>query len=257
VRLVDLDRDMSDVFPVGKTPDSEHLFRRMEEATFDALGSEPGARVIDVAAGVGQDDQALARRGVRVVGAEPSARMMALARLADAQPAEGNAGRVSRLRAWSERLPFRGAAFDGAFCKGSLDHFDDPLGALREMARVTRADGRVVLAVANFESLGCRLARALDRFRRRAAPAGRRPYDVPSDHFTRYDPALIREQMGSVVQVERWTGVSLLWGFRPWTRLLLALGPTLAELLLRISDAIARRIPSWADVIVVAGRPRG
>jgi SAM-dependent methyltransferase len=255
VRLVDLDRDMSDVFPVGKTPDSDYLFRRMEQETFDALEPEAGARVIDVAAGVGQDDQALARRGIRVVGAEPSARMMALAQLTDARPG-ADSRRVSRLRAWSERLPFRSGAFDGAFCKGSLDHFDDPLGALREMARVTRAEGCVVLAVANFESLGCRLARGLDRIRRSVAPTGRRPYDVPSDHFTRYDPALIREQLATAVHVERWTGVSLLWGFRPWTRLLQLLGPTAAAVLLRASDAIARRIPSWADVIVVSGRPR-
>jgi SAM-dependent methyltransferase len=194
MRLVDLDRDMSDVFPTGTSVDSEFLFRRMAEATLDALETRPGSRVVDVAAGVGQDDRALARRGAWVVGAEPSERMTALAYLSDREDAEPPSGGVARVRAWSEALPFGAGAFDGAFCKGALDHFDDPESCIREMARVTRASGRVVLAVANFDSLTVRISRALERLRG-AGGRGRRHHDVPSDHFTRYDPALVREQL--------------------------------------------------------------
>jgi SAM-dependent methyltransferase len=135
---------MSDVFPTGTSVDSEFLFRRMAEATLDALETRPGSRVVDVAAGVGQDDRALARRGAWVVGAEPSERMTALAYLSDREDAEPPSGGVARVRAWSEALPFGAGAFDGAFCKGALDHFDDPESCIREMARVTRASGRVV-----------------------------------------------------------------------------------------------------------------
>ena len=76
--------------------------------------------------------------------------------------------------------------------------FDDaPARALAEMARVTRADGRVVLAIANFDSLACRVGRALDALRvswlGRAPPPGRRHYDVPHDHVTRYELDLMRE----------------------------------------------------------------
>ena len=46
-----------------------------------------------------------------------------------------------------------------------MDHFDAPERAISEMARVTREDGAVVLAIANFESLACRAGRALDDFR--------------------------------------------------------------------------------------------
>ncbi len=43
---------------------------------------------------------------------------------------------------------------------------------------------------------------------------------------------------------------------RSETRLLARLGPAASDALLRGLDRIARRLPSLADVIVVAGRPR-
>jgi ubiquinone/menaquinone biosynthesis C-methylase UbiE len=257
VRLSELERDMADVIPTGTSVDSEFLFRRMEDATLAALEPARGARVLDVAAGVGQDDHALARRGAFAVGAEPSRRMLGLARLRDAKLGAPAPGRVARVQAWSEALPFRAGVFDAAFCKGSLDHFDDPDRALAEMARVTRAGGAVVVAIANFDSLGCRVLRALERLPARAPRPGRRHYDVPSDHYTRYDPALVRAQLGRHVAVERATGVSLLWGVRAWARLLAALPPRVAHALLEVADAIARRFPSQADVIVLRGRVRG
>lgn len=256
MRIGDLDRDMIDVIPTGTSLDSEFLFARMAEVTLASLRCARGALVLDAAAGIGQDDWSLAERGVRAVGAEPSGRMTALARLRDAEVHEPPPGRVVRVRAWSEALPFRADSFDGAFCKGSLDHFDDPLASIRELARATRPGGRVVLAIANFDSLGCRLLRLRAALDAGAARRGRRHFDVPSDHYTRYDPALICEQVGRHVTIEECTGVSLLWGVRPWARLLTWLRPGGAHLLLRLADRLARLAPWLADVIVVAGPPR-
>ncbi|MFQ5697310.1 MAG: methyltransferase domain-containing protein [Myxococcota bacterium] len=255
MRVVDLDRDMSDVFPTGSQPDSEFLFARMEAETLSATGCVPGARIVDVAAGVGQDARTLAARGARVAGAEPSSRMTELARIADAKAPAIAPGSLDRVRAWSESLPFRSGAFDAAYCKGALDHFDDPEACLREMARVTRRGGRVVLAVANFDSLGVRISRQLDRLRG-SLPEGRRHYDVPSDHFTRYDPELLERQLERLVQIDRRIGVSLLWGVRGWARLLAWLGPRASGLLLRAADRVAARFPALADIIVLAGSPR-
>ncbi len=246
---------MSDVFPTGTSTDSEFLYARMREATFAALCVRAGSRVADVASGVGADDRALAERGVWTVGAEPSARMHALALITDGETQAAREQKsVARIRAWSEALPFRSGSFDAAFCKGSLDHFDDPGAAIREMARITRDEGRVVVAVANFESLGCRVSRLLDRLRRRRR--GRRHHDVPSDHYTRYDPAFIRQQVEASVEIEAWIGVSLLWGLRPWARLVSALGPARGARALRLADRIARLVPSLADVLIASGRPR-
>jgi SAM-dependent methyltransferase len=261
VRAVDLDRDMTHVIPTGTTRDSEYLFERMQSLTLAALEAGPGARVLDAAAGLGQDSRALARAGVRAVCAEPSHRMVELAKLvaakdAAASPAGAGLTAVRWARAWSESLPFRARSFDAAFCKGALDHFDDPEACIAELARVTRADGRVVLAVANFESLGCRLQRLAERLRRRAPAPGRRTYHVPSDHFTRYDPRELRAQAERHLEIEAWRGLSLLWGVRRWARLLARLPESWANALLRAADACAARFPGLADVIVVSGRPR-
>jgi hypothetical protein len=99
--------------------------------------------------------------------------------------------------------------------------------------------------------------RALERLPGRARRPGRRHHDVPSDHYTRYDPALAREQLARHVAIQSVVGVSLLWGVRSWARLLAALPPRVARALLEVADALARHVPAWADVIVLRGRARG
>ncbi len=265
VRVVDLDRDMTHVIPTGTSVDSEFLFRRMEQATFEVFGAPAEQWLLDVAAGVGQDGRRLAQRGASVVGAEPSRRMTELARMAGLSGSRPGAapatqrGRLLWVRAWSEALPFRTASFDGAFCKGSLDHFDDPEACIAEAARVTRPEGRVVFAVANFGSLGCRIMERVDRLALRwrdRSSSGRRHYDVPSDHFTRYDPELLRSQLEQHVIIESWVGVSLLWGVRGWGALLSRLPKGVTGAILSTTDRVARRFPAVADVIVAAGRPK-
>jgi SAM-dependent methyltransferase len=257
VRVVDLDRDMSDVIPTGTTRDSEFLFERMTDATLDLARPGPGARILDVASGFGQDAIALAARGAEVVGAEPSARMTAWARLKSGD-VDGPLPRW--VRGWSDSLPFADGSFDAAFCKGAIDHFDRPDHAIAEMARVTRRSGRVVLAIANFDSLSCRTARAVDDVREgvlaRSPARGRRHYDVPADHFTRYELGLMREQASRHLELEVVEGVSLAWGLPAWTRTVDQLPSAVAEATLRGLDWIARRVPALADVIVLAGRPR-
>ena len=257
MRVIDLDRDMSDVIPTGTTPDSEYLFTRMTDVTLDLTRAAPGKRVLDVASGVGQDSIALAARGATVVGAEPSARMTGMAQLFAADK-EGPI--PCWVRGWSDSLPFAADTFDASICKGAIDHFDRPENAVAEMARVTRPDGRVVLAIANFESLACRLGRALDdanvAWSGHGMPTGRRGYDAPSDHFTRYEIDLMREQADRHLELEVVEGISLGWGAPGWSKAMTRLPAALATLALQAGDRVARAAPSLADVIVLAGRPR-
>ena len=81
MRVVDLDRDMSDVIPTGTTRDSAFLFDRMTEVTLSLADPGRGRTILDVASGFGQDAIAMSRRGAKVVGVEPSKRMSAWARL--------------------------------------------------------------------------------------------------------------------------------------------------------------------------------
>ncbi len=249
---------MSAVIPTGLDRDSEFLYERMRQATYDALAVSAGERVLDAAAGLGADAQELAARGVRTTNAEPSRRMTDLGRLVAEQRAwDLPAAGIHTVRAWSETLPFPDRSFRAVFCKGSLDHFDDPASAIAELARVTAADGRVVLSVVNMDSLGCRLMAWRDQLgRRRRHKPGRRHYDAPADHYTRFDPGLLREQAARAFVIEEWTGVSLLWGVRPWARLLAWLPERAALRVLALADWVGRALPALSDVLVVAGRPR-
>lgn len=260
MRIADLERDLHSMIPTDVAPDSEFMYRRMWEATetalrVDALG--PDARVLDLAGGTGADAARLAEHGLKVFAAEPSGQMIALGALASAQAGRSAPAVTLRwVRSFAETLPFADRSFDAAYCKGSLDHFEDPRAAIRELARVTRPRGRVVLAVANMHGWGRSVAARADTRDRRDRP-GRRASDIPGDHLTRYEPGLLREHFSEFVELETLQGVSLLWSTRLWRRTLQALPVPVSDGLLATSDRIARVFPSLADVTILAGRPRG
>jgi SAM-dependent methyltransferase len=164
------------------------------------------------------------------------------------------------VRSWSDALPFADGSFDAVFCKGAIDHFDQPRRAIAEMARVTKDDGRVVLAIANFESAACRVSRGLDAARERwlgdALSRGRRHYDVPHDHFTRYELDLMREQASEFVELGEVEGCSMAWGLPGWSRTVERLPGGVADAALQGLDRLARALPQLADVVVLAGPPR-
>ncbi len=245
---------MGDVIPEDLGADSAFLFERMTKVVRGSI--PPGSRVLDVAAGLGQDSAAL---GDRAIAAEPSRRMTELARfLAE----RGDRALPPWVRTWADPLPFRDDVFDAAFCKGALDHLDAPEAAIAEMARVTRPGGRVVLAVANFASLSCRVAALRERLRPRDRAFGARAHrDVPSDHFTRYDPELLCEQASRWLEVEALRGVSIGWGWGLWRsaawRWLDSRAPAhAARGPFEGLDRVARLFPAAADVLVLSGRPR-
>jgi SAM-dependent methyltransferase len=254
---------MRDVIPTGTTADSEFLFSRMTERTLRAARPGKGRRILDCASGLGQDAMELARRGATVVAAEPSSRMSDLARYVCSKERESGSSfpdRMTWVRSWSDSLPFANGSFDAVICKGAIDHFDRPVAAIEEMARVTRRGGTVVLAIANFDSLACRVGRSVDfvkeRLQGRELRPGRRGYDVPHDHFTRYELDLMREQASEHVDLELVLGVSLGWGMPRWSETVERLPKTVAQSALEALDWCARRAPSLADVVVLAGRPR-
>lgn len=262
---------MRDVIPTGTTPDSAFLFERMTERTLRAARPGKGRRILDCASGLGQDAMELARRGATVVAAEPSSRMSELARHVCAnlqkelheelqEEPSSFPDRMTWVRSWSDSLPFANGSFDAVICKGAIDHFDRPVAAIEEMARVTRRGGTVVLAIANFDSLACRVGRSVDfvreRWQGRELPRGRRGYDVPHDHFTRYELNLMREQASEFVDLEVVLGISLGWGMPRWSETVTKLPKVVAQTTLEALDWCARRVPSLADVVLLAGRPR-
>jgi SAM-dependent methyltransferase len=250
---VDRHWDDEGVIPKQLGPDTAYLFDRMTRATIEAVDARAGERVLDVGCGRGLDLCAQRGRGAQLFGSDGS-RVMA-ARAAGTLTAAGVPPAV--VWASAEHLPFAPGAFDKVYCKGAIDHFYDPARALAEMARVLDPEGRVVVSVANFDSLGCRLGRLFNRAHRllrgREMP---RPHfwEIPRDHMYRFDRRFLLGCVPRDVRVERELGLSLLWGFPHWGRLLEALPRRLALGLLGALDCVARAAPALADVIVIRGR---
>jgi len=106
------------------------------------LGSVRERRILDAGAGEGRFAAELAGRGAAVVGVDRSSGMLAAAkrRLLAGGP------RVLLTRGDVHRLPFRSASFDDVVAITLLCFAERPGNVTREMARVTRPGGRVVLA---------------------------------------------------------------------------------------------------------------
>jgi SAM-dependent methyltransferase len=97
-----------------------------------------GARVLDVGCGTGRVAAALAERGAKVWGVDPSAGMLEVARSRVPSSVGLREGRA-------EALPFRDAWFDGAVCMLSVHLLDRPR-AFGELARVLVPGGRLLIA---------------------------------------------------------------------------------------------------------------
>jgi len=157
---VDLDWDDEGILPPVLSPDTEFVFQRMTEETLKAAEGEIDYRALDVGCGRALDAAALARKGGILFGCEPSRIMLRKAREGLAKKEE----RVCLVSSLAETLPFAGHSFHRVVCKGAIDHFLNPDRAVAEMSRVVSAGGKVVISVANYESLSCLLSRGLNRF---------------------------------------------------------------------------------------------
>lgn len=98
-------------------------------------GVKPGASLLDVAGGTGFLSQALAERFGRVVVADLSPGMLAIAQRRQ----------LETVCAPAESLPFADGAFDAVLCADALHHIKRHERALDEIARVLKPGGRAVI----------------------------------------------------------------------------------------------------------------
>jgi SAM-dependent methyltransferase len=242
-------RDVIDAFDaVAAEYDGEHeglsaraywLHSRID-AVLRLLGDGPGD-VLDAGMGPGRLCAELDRRGWTVWGVDGSERMVELAQ-----------ARLPHLRehllaGQVERLPFDASTFDAAVATGVLGYVGDPRAVVRELARVVRPGGCVLVGAGN--------ARTPHRvWRRFVGPAsGRRNPAFPKSRPTtlgRLKATLAAADL-EVEAVERAGFVVIPW---PLDRRI----PELAAWLARVSGS--RRSPvrrlAATQIVVVARKPR-
>jgi demethylmenaquinone methyltransferase/2-methoxy-6-polyprenyl-1,4-benzoquinol methylase len=114
------------------------LDRTWRTAVRDALDLRPGEHVLDVATGTATSAAALARSGAHVVGCDFSFGMLRVG------AAAGHAG-VELVAGDALRLPFADSSFDAVTVSFGLRNTADPDAALRELQRVTKPGGRLVV----------------------------------------------------------------------------------------------------------------
>jgi SAM-dependent methyltransferase len=116
-----------------------------------------GGRLIEVGAGFGRlvDEYAGYREVVLLDASE--------ALLQAAREQFGGDPRITIIAGDAFRLPFPDASFDAAVCIRVIHHFEDPRPAIRELGRVVRPGGVLVLESANKRNLKAVLAYWLRR----------------------------------------------------------------------------------------------
>lgn len=122
---------VNDVLAMGQT-------RRWRRIVVEAVGAQPGQRVLDLAAGTGTSSEPYADAGVDVVACDFSLGMLKVGkrRRPDIDFVAGDA----------TALPFADNSFDASTISFGLRNVNEPRKALAEMLRVTRPGGSLVIA---------------------------------------------------------------------------------------------------------------
>jgi demethylmenaquinone methyltransferase/2-methoxy-6-polyprenyl-1,4-benzoquinol methylase len=125
------------VYDLMNTVMTAGLHHRWRERAVDLARVGPGDPALDVATGTGDLAIELARRGADVVGSDFSEGMLARAREKDPS--------IRWEHADAMALPYEDGAFAAATVGFGARNFGDLAQGLREMARVVRPGGRVVV----------------------------------------------------------------------------------------------------------------
>jgi demethylmenaquinone methyltransferase/2-methoxy-6-polyprenyl-1,4-benzoquinol methylase len=111
--------------------------RRWRAAVVRAVDPRPGDKVLDLAAGTGTSSQPFRDRGATVVPCDFSVGMLRVGK--------GHLPQLPFVAGDATRLPFADDTFDAVTISFGLRNVVDPDAGLREMLRVTRPGGRLVV----------------------------------------------------------------------------------------------------------------
>lgn len=113
-----------------------HLLDRL----YQLLSPNPEGVYLDIGCGTGNYTACLADRGVRLIGVDPSEKML--------EKARARSGAVDWRKGHAEQLPLEDASVDGAVGSLTLHHWTDLKAGFRELFRVLRPGSRLVIFTA-------------------------------------------------------------------------------------------------------------
>lgn len=129
----------NDVLALGQT-------RRWRRAVVEAVDPRPGERILDLAAGTGTSSVPFARAGAVVVPSDFSLGMLRVGKQREPY--------LPFVAGDGMHLPFADSAFDAATISFGLRNIHDRLAGLRELLRVVRPGGRLVVCEFSHPSWG-------------------------------------------------------------------------------------------------------
>jgi len=139
----------------------EKVHLPLYEGALKALGPLQGKKLLDAGCGSGMFLALAAARGAEVVGVDAAAGLLAVA----TERLPGADLRVGDI----EELPFDNEQFDIVTAFNSIQYAADPMAAIRELARVCRPKGRVLVGQWA-DASRCQTEELFVRLRRLAPP---------------------------------------------------------------------------------------
>ncbi|MBS2962195.1 demethylmenaquinone methyltransferase [Actinocrinis puniceicyclus] len=186
----------NDVLSMGQT-------RAWRQAVAAAVDAHPGERVLDLAAGTGTSSIPFQQAGASVVACDFSLGMLGVGRQRNPQTAF--------IAGDALRLPFRDGAFDAVTISFGLRNITDTTAALRELRRVTKPGGRLVVCEFSHPTNGP-LRTVYIEYLMRALPAiAQRVASNPDAYI--YLAESIRawpdqKGLGTLIRASGWSGVA-------------------------------------------------
>ena len=138
--MTDIYNRIGDTYDTTRRADPQIL-----ESLKDHIDLRPSGRYLDIGCGTGNYTAGLNKIGGKWVGLDPSSHMLDLANKKD--------GSIDWIKGSAELLPFEKGAFDGVICTAAIHHFSDIEKAFREVDRVLRPNGKLVIFTATPEQV--------------------------------------------------------------------------------------------------------
>jgi ubiquinone/menaquinone biosynthesis C-methylase UbiE len=112
----------------------------IREKAFSVAGIQPGKAAADIGAGTGFMTEGLIREGMKVIAVDQSDAMLdeMRERFSEADSIEYRVGE-------SEKLPLPDGSVDYAFANMYLHHVESPSKAIKEMTRILKPGGKLVI----------------------------------------------------------------------------------------------------------------